>query len=402
MVDIIVAADVNLNAYNGQDDPIYPVWRGLNTLKGYQIYLTDDTPTVLVFRTTPDGGATWSATTQISTLAIEPGEAHGVYFSRTTPGITDRIIHITWTQANAWVYRSLDTATDTLGTLRTILSPGSAQSSHVAIGQARNGDLWAGSNGNEAQIRDITRRSTNGGASWSDPGATFIDSETGQDDFFIMPASNTGDDADMWMVYFDDSLNRLELRFWDNSAGTFTSALITSTNWAAQEGGVSVRHSDGHLFIPEHSASSGSHDLRVWEVTDATTFTQRTNILTAVTGPRRATITIDENVGALGRIYVAWLTTTASNIGAIDWTSSDDGALSWDTIAQFSFDALSTLRTVWAAQSVPLGDQGRWMPIWQNQGPEDLETNFDSSLPLGAQAEIPASVTGQQQKLLLL
>ncbi len=387
MVDIILAPDCNALAYNTQDDQIPTVWRGLDQLVGYQVYLDDSVGPILRYRKTINGGLTWAAPVSISTLAIEPGEAHGAYYSRTTPGITNRLIHITWTQANAWVYRSLDTDTDTLGPLRTIMAPGSAQALHVAIGEARNGDLWAGINSNDAAVRNFTRRSINGGATWLDPGGNFIDSETGQDDFFIMPASNTGDNADMWMIYFDDLLNRLELRFWDDSAGTFTTALITSTDWSAQQGAVSVRHSDGHLFIPEHSAPFGFiHDFRFWEVTDATTFTQRTNILTAVTNDARAAITIDQNTG---RIFVAWFDTLGSALGSTRSIFSDDGGVNWSPETQFSTKNNGTMRAIWAAQSIAVGDLGRWMPVWQNNPLEDLETNFDNSIALGLPAPGP-------------
>lgn len=225
-----------------------------------------------------------------------------------------------------------------------------------------------------------------------------MEADQGRDEVFIMPA-RTDDPRDMWLIYRDDSANQITLKAWDNSITDFLaeSAVIRAHNWAAIEGAVAQRHSDGHLFLISHSNSSGAHDLTCTEIVDGTTFTNRANLLTGVTGPRRACITIDQRTG---RLYVAWFTTLSSGVGAVEFSTSDDSGQTWTTPVRFSDLANGTLRVLWSALSIADGATGRWMPVWQDQGPEDLESNFLNSEELGV--SVPAAVTGQQQKVLLL
>lgn len=399
MVDIIVAPDSNASAYNGHDDWPNPVM--VTDLIGYFFYMTDESPTNYRMRKTEDGGRTWSApSAAINSQLIEPGEAHANYWANWTSGITTGIVHLIWTQNNRVVSRTFDPTTDTftpaLGLTPTIvISPGSAQATHVQIGVIESGEVWCGWNSNDGSLGNDVRRAPASGAPWTDPGGTNpIEAETGIDVFFIQPA-RTDDPRDMWIIYFDDSQSQITLKAWDNSITDFLaeSAVIRAHNWAGTEGAVAQLHSDGHLFLVSHSLSVGAHDLTFTEIVNGTTFTNRTNILTGVTGPRRAAITIDQRTG---RIYVWWATTLATGAGAIDGSFTDDRGVSWSAPVQFSFDSLNRISFVLASLSVADGAFGRAMPFWRDRTPADWETNFDSSIALGppeAPPLPPAAIT---------
>ncbi len=386
MVDIIVAPDSHATAYNGHDDFNNPVM--VTHLIGYFFYMTDESPTNFRYRKTVDGGLTWTApSAAINNQLIEPAEAHAVYYADWTNGITTGIIHVVWTQLNRIVSRLFDPTTDTftpaLGLTPTIvLSTGGAQAAHVFIGVIESGELWCAWNSAGSPPGNGVRRAPASGSPWTDPGGSNpIEAEVGVDAFFVMPA-RTDDPRDMWIIYFDDTASQITLKAWDNSITDFLaeSAVIRAHNWGGIEGAVAQRHSDGHLFLVSHSNSSGAHDLTFTEIVNGTTFTNRTNILTGVTGPRRAAITIDQRTG---RIYVAWATTLATGAGAIDYAFTDDSGVSWSAPVQFSFDSLNRISFVLASLSVADGAFGRWVPFWRDRTPADWETNFDNSIFLG-------------------
>ena len=389
MPDITVASDVLTSAYSSQSKIPGPVM--VTRLIGYLFYVTNGgAPFNFVYIKTEDGGATWSATTQVNVGALENGQAHGVWWDRVTPGDIGTRIHLAYTSSASVRYRNLNTVGDVLSTERIVISSGSAQAQEVRVGKARNGDLWVSWISNDANIGNDWRRSTNGGDSWVDPGPNAM--ETQGDSALLLPASNTGDDADMWILFFKGpgSTGPNRLKEWDASASNLTTTSFGGTYISAQWV-ASLRHSDGHLFLATMLVTPRT--LEFWEINGGASIVQRTSI-TPVSSPNNCGMTIDQ---ATGRIYVAYNT---GNPGTNSYRFTDDGGVSWSGITQFSTDS-DNFRAVYASLSVRAGDSGLWLPIWFNDTPDDFETNVGSSIALGS-AGVPAAVTGHQQKLLLL
>lgn len=395
MPDVTIAGDAVLGNNGGERHGIIFPAGGVT---GYFVYTDDSGPSVIRYRKTLDGGATWAAPITVSTGPLESG-AMTVYYPPYTPGISTRLIHIIFTQNAAIVHRTLDPNDDSFSTVHSIVSGPSAVATKVGLGQARAGDLWVYWASTTGDIGNDVRRSTNGGVTWSDPGGP-NPIEADEDDVLIMPASNTGDDADMWFIYHDDSANETSLKFWDNSVPTFTEAsIVGSIVWGGGQTGsrwmAGVWHDDGHLSLLQWTNFSGARDLQCWEINSATSFTQRANVRTADGNGSRAAVTLDQNTG---RLYVAWMDGAA---GSVDQDNSDDRGATWSGATEFSDGNPGVLQRVYAPMSIAAGVDGRWMPAWFANTPTAHETNFDNSLLLLA-PPVPAAVTTQQQKLLLL
>ena len=379
MADITVAADPNPGAFDNGLDRIGPVWTDFRT--GYLFYVNNAGPNKIVYTKTVDGGDNWAATVNVSLGTPDTGEAIGVWYDRWTPGDTGTLIHIAFADDNVGrdvVWRSLDTATDTLsGQVVVIAGGGSASAFQIAITKARDGNLYIGWHSNDANISSDWRRSTTAGATWADPGDNPMESPT--DSALFLPASNTGDDQDIWIIFHDNNDNQQSLKVWDDSAGTITETTFGGTyvvpsNWSA-----TPRHSDGHIFGFFWTAGSGvSGDYECWEINGASSITQRTDIRTADTNGFQSGCMIDNNTG---RLYAVWCSNSAA--GVVNYKTSDDGGVTWSGTTQFSAGA-HTLRRVDSAISIRTGDTGKWMPIWYDKGPDDFETNDANDIEIAA------------------
>lgn len=380
MADITVASDPSVNNYEQNTDGNLVVWTDFRT--GYMFYTDSSAPDRVVYTKTSDGGNTWAATVAVSGGVPEPGEAIGIWYDRWTPGDTGTLIHIAFADNNSAhdiVWRSLDTATDTLAAQVVVFAGGgSADAGQIVITKARGGNLYIGWHSNDANLSfGEWRRSTDNGTSWADPGDNPMENST--DNALFMPATGTGDDEDIWIIFWDDNVEVLSRKTWDDSAGTITETTFggndyaNTSNWSA-----TVRHSDGDIFLIVWDHGSGvSGDFECWQI-NGTTITQRTNILTAQTNDFQAGIMLDQNTG---RLYAAWL--GAASVGVVNFKTSDDGGVTWSGTTQFSAGTHS-LRNVSAGISIRLGDTGRFMPIWFDTSPDDFETNDSNDVELPA------------------
>lgn len=209
------------------------------------------------YRKTTDGGATWGAAVVIS--AATTNLAYDVWFDKWTPGDVGTKIH-TWyfdTTVSDVLYRSLDTAADTLGTQRVVFAGASALAGRgifVSGTKTLSGFLYCGYD-IDAGTEKGFHRSTDAGVTWSASlAATFIEATI--DQCLLFPASNTGDGNDCWALYQDASADALTLKMWDSSAvaatesATIQTMIENVTDLTGQMGfSASVRHSDGHLIV---------------------------------------------------------------------------------------------------------------------------------------------------------
>lgn len=327
---------------------------------GYWFYLDSDG--VFGYSKTTDGGATWGAQVNVDSTAETTIVAFDVWFDKWTPGDTGTKIH-TWffgVTADDVFYRSLDTNGDTLGTQVVASAEATAvagRGAFVSGTKTRSGYLYVAYDIDAGAERELFR-STDGGATWgSSLSGTFV--EATLDTCALFPASGTGDNNDMWAVYYDASATALTLKLWDSSAATAveSSTIQTHTDGSTDLTGqfgfsASVRHSDGHLILAAVSLRDNASSVHnVYDITDTSTITTKGNITTNIDDHYYPQVFIDQ---ATNDIYVAYNgkrdgTEVLDTTTKVYYTKSTDGGTTWSAgDTAYMEGAAGVVQQVWA------------------------------------------------------
>jgi len=384
MADILVNADVRNDSH--RVGKRHEVWTTPNI--GY-IFFTDGTGQDLEYVKTIDAGLTWTATP----IAIAVGLvlSFDVWFDKWTPLDTGTKIHIIYIEADGldWAYKSLNVSGDTLSAAVVLTSPTdmglttSLAKQQTTITKTRGGNLLAQYWDNETTYESFFYRSTDGGTSFG-ARATGMDAN-GIDHILLFPA-NLLDANDAWMLYWDKSANEISLKTYDNSGDVWTEGSIATSmvednsSYLQMDG--AIRHTDGHLIVVAWSeVDTATADLRCYDVTNESTVTAKTNILTDTIEAAQCSILINQRNDD---IYVAYIKGTAwLSLVGIHYKLSTDGGTIWGTETAVSVDTEDDHRGVAAGQSVG-DDGGRFMPVWFNDDLNDLLVNSTNSVEIAA------------------
>jgi hypothetical protein len=358
MADVTIDGSVSTSTARGMRSVVFTT-----TLIGYWFCIDSDG--TFGYRKTTDGGATWGAEVVIS--AATTNLAFDVWFDKWTPGDSGTLIH-TWyfdTTVSDVLYRTLDTASDTLGTQRVVFAGVSAVAARgvfVSGAKMRSGYLYCAYDIDAGAEKGL-HRSTDGGPTWSASLlSTFIEATI--DQCLLFPASNTGDDNDCWALYQDASADALTLKMWDSSAvGQVESATIQTmaenvTDLTGQMGfSASVRNSDGHLIVVSASErDTATADVQVFDINGTGSIVTKTAITTNIDDIYYPAVFIDQFTD---KIYVAY---NGSNDGTevlgtssrVYYTVSTDGGTSWSAEQTYKdlVDQLAIFQ-VWAPLTGP-------------------------------------------------
>jgi hypothetical protein len=387
MADVTVNAAVS--AVNEVNFQFGPFWT--SELIGYAFTTTNNGADVGYHKTT-DGGATWGSLVVIGNDAGQNSlYRFHVWYDRDTPGDTGTLCHVVWQEwgDDSVRYRSLDTASDTLGTEVTIASglsytPNTAALTafNCSITKARGGNLYVHfvTGGNLAFYR-----STNAGASW----ASRTTLGEGVVDVALLLPANLTDTQDICAIFDDVSANAISIKVYDDSANTWTETAIASMteNAAAADFAATVRHSDSRILLAFwNNFDAGTADLQTYELTvTATTATvsAKTNVMT--NRGESAQVAICGN-WATDDVYVfailggsTWGTTT----NVLRFLSTDDMA-TWDLGTTAQESAAADYAAVSCGLGVKSGSAGRIQPIWFHDVNNDLLTNKVTSIEITA------------------
>jgi hypothetical protein len=359
----------------------------------YLFYL--DTSTNLVVGKSTDGGATFGAAT-----VINAGGTVGrwdLWRQRWTTGRTGTLVLLAFDDGGGNVkFRTFDTSDDSLGSeVFAINRAGSAHTTQIKVCEARSGNIGVAWDSNDSVLSNGFVVSTNGGGSFALRDNPF---ETLQADKLLLAPGNETDADDFYAPFHDTSVSALSLKHYDDSADNWIETAIvggmglsSSKLW-----GVSQLHSDNHLFLPMFTAlSMATTDLRFWEITNPSTIVERSNVITNDADAAFPAITIDQQTG---RIYVFYSKGPTFGTRRVRYKTSDDRGLNWSSEIFFS-DVERDTRALAADLSIG-NDGGRIQPGWYEAAGNNLFSNVVNDIqinPAGA-----GSVTGQQQKLLLL
>lgn len=404
MPDILIDGAATVR-HDGQFGTALTVQVGDNI---YQFYGAD--AFTLVYRKSPDRGATWAAeVTVFAGGAVEMVKAV-VRYDRQTAGITGNFIHIFYlgaTPGNNREYRSLNVLTDVLSAPVSI-GAGAVDSANnwtvhcISIVKTRAGNLYAGGwvdTGGGAD--NFLVMSDDDGLTWTAAADLVSMADGAAPDKIIFLPANLADPDDFWCVYLDRSVPELTVKTYDASAdiwtesAVFAGAVVVESNIIFQMA-ATVRHSDGYALIAIWThVNNAAGDLRVIEW-DGTTGTFLTNVRDNQIGGVTA-IAVDQASDDIYCGYLiggVWLDTVVVRFGV-----SVDGGLTW-TDLPYSEDAADDLRWISCDVSPPVG--GNFLLAWHNNDLSDVLTNIVNRVQLPAPPAVPAGVAGQQQKQLLL
>jgi hypothetical protein len=359
MADVSIDSTISTTTARGFRSVVFTT-----PLIGYSFYVNSDG--TFAYSKTTDGGSSWGVAVTINSTTTQI--AFDVWFDQWTPGDTGTLIH-TWyfDSTNDIIYwRSLNTNGDTLGTERAAFTGASAVLGRGAFcsgTKSRSGYLYVAFDIDVGAEHGIVR-STDGGTTWSSNLATsFV--ETNPDACSLFPASNTGDNNDIWAVYLDQSAAAITLKMWDSSAAAQTESTTIQTHtynafdltgqygWSA-----AVRQSDGHLILVACSESdTATADMQAWDINGTGSISALTNLTTNIDDNYYPQVFINQDNN---NIFVAYNgardgSSTAFSSTKVYYTKSTDGGTTWaggDTA--YSEAAAGAINQLWVPISGPV------------------------------------------------
>ena len=348
---------------------------------------------------TTDGGVSWAAAVSISVDI----NTFSIWYDKWTPGDNGGKIHFAYgrTAASDLTYGNLDTAAAdglTQVIIDAAVTPTGSPDWAWAVTKARGGNLYCGgwmTTAGAGADRGFWR-SVNGGVAWTK--RADVTDGAALDKLLLFPG-NEADDQDVYCAYVDDSAQEVTLKVYDDSGNSWSETVIAALSGAPGEsnpviaGG--IKDSDNHLMLMIQVVPNGSAgDIEFWDITDAATMVQRTDVATHNDFLGTA-ITIDQENGVIYAVYVR--NPAPFNVADIFYKTSPDGGVTWGTAIRFN-DSPASAGTViggmWTDLSIGAAS-GRFMPCWIDEGPADLMTNVTNSVVIlpPAGTPVPPPVT---------
>lgn len=382
-VEAAAFADINLTS-----GPYGPYWVSIST--GALIFLdTTGNPNA---RKTTDGGATWGAAVE---AAAEVVHHFSCVFDQEVLGNSGDKAHALWLASDGNVrYAAYDISANAWSTPVTVqasVTPNVTSKSlnGLVITLARSGRLVAAWHNGDGAVAG-SAESTDGGAIWA--AITSLFEASSGFDLARHAYCNTGDDADVAIIYHDISANELSIKVHDDSANTVTetsiATVITSEGSPpSQRSSISTatRLSDGHVLLAAWSEHDGaSADLLSWDLlinsVTSPTITAKANIITNTAEAVGSGILIDQGTN---HVYCAYLRGSLySSLLSAFYKKSTDGMATWSSETAMQENVEDDLRWVSSGFASQLG--GRFQPVWFNDDLNVIYSNLTNDVELVA------------------
>ncbi len=216
-------------------------------------------------------------------------------------------------------------------------------------------------------------RSTDGGLNWTSRADPV---EASSSDWFLGYPGNEADDADGYLIYYDDSAGALSMKVYDDSADSWAETSIdASVNGHNNHLGFHGTIDDnGDLFVVywnDHDAATADLECGVW---DSGGWTAKTDVVGNFDDIEDCCVFCDRNTGDL---YVAYNGSDDGSESAHSTVKcyhkiSNNGGTSWGT-QQAMGETGDDNRSVRCDLGPQSGEDGLFLPIWSN---DDLNDNF--------------------------
>ncbi len=200
--------------------------------------------------------------------------------------------------------------------------------------------------------------------------------EASSSDWFLDYPGNEADDADGYLIYYDDSAGALSMKVYDDSADSWAETSIdASVNGHNNHLGFHGTIDDnGDLFVVywnDHDAATADLECGVW---DSGGWTAKTDVVGNFDDIEDCCVFCDRNTGDL---YVAYNGSDDGSESAHSTVKcyhkiSNNGGTSWGT-QQAMGETGDDNRSVRCDLGPQSGEDGLFLPIWSN---DDLNDNF--------------------------
>ena len=343
-------------------------------------------------RKTTDGGATWGAAVE---AAAEIAHHLACVFDREVVGDTGDKVHVAWLDsgANAVRYAAYDISANTWGTAATVASSVAENGltlslNGMVITKARSGRLVVGYHNGSGGVAG-SAESTDGGANWA--GITSLFEASSGHDAARHAYCNTGDDADVAVVYWDVSAAEVSIKVHDDSADTVTETAVGASaddvGTPVQRSNISTatRHHDGHVLLAifdEEDAATA--DQRVWDLNinsvASPTVTGKTDVGANVAEGGSIGIFVDQRTADVYCTYSrggTWLTSVT-----VYYKKSTDGMATWGSELAMQENAAADMRALSAGYAGTGG--GRFQPIWYDNVANDILVNLTNDVAIAS------------------
>ena len=322
--------------------------------------------------------------------------AFDTYYDKWTKNVTTTkwlILH-NETDIHDALFNALDVSDDSLDGPQTVLAGTSFSStasfdlSVYSVVRAEGGNIYAwvdGDGGTEIGFL----RSVDDGANWTARTTTGL-FETSSDRILLLPGNETDTD-DIYALYYDESAGELTLKVYDNSGNSWSessavlSGLSTSIDSRIFPFAAAQRHSDGHIIgVVMTEEDAATTDLKVVDITNASTFSTLTDVITNVDDWGYPSILINQQNDDL---YVVYLGSDAGDeaLGSSVlsyYQVSTNGGSTWGGEQAMGVTS-DDLRSVSAGVSIN-DDGGNFIPIWFNDDFNDTLCNLDNDIEIAA------------------
>jgi len=237
----------------------------------YRIYIDPNSDPV--FDKSVDYGSTWSAITQLKAITCTQ---IAVWYDRWTDptGTLGNLIHVVYTDSGAddVFYRTINTESgDALGTERTVFAGAStASGGALSVSRMIGGNvIIAGSI--DAGVEVFAKKSSDYFASSSDISNPY---EASPDKLILLPGWGA-DNQDAMCFYYDASASEVSVKYYDDSANSWSEASIATT-----------------ITMPDHTSTTFGHwSATVDHANSRNVLTFWTNVDTAAASLKCFTVT---------------------------------------------------------------------------------------------------------------
>jgi hypothetical protein len=236
------------------------------------------------FKKSLDGGMTWGTATALKACSMTQ---ISVWYDRWS-GIDADLIHVAYTDSSTSdvFYRNVDAAnSDTLSTEYTVFAGSStAQGGALSISRMRGGNLIV-CGCIDSGTEEVNRKSTNVGVNWDNIAVGYEDASAG-DLCIVMPGWGA-DNQDAMMFYYDRSATEISVKYYDDSADSWSEVSIATSITLPDQTSVSLGHvsatvdltNSRNLLVFWTAIDTANADLRCFKVTQSAQTETTTNVV---------------------------------------------------------------------------------------------------------------------------
>lgn len=256
----------------------------IETPTGVVYLVLSDINSDTAFCKSMDGGITWEVPVVLK--AINTTQV-AVWYDRWS-GIDGDLIHVVYTDSatDDVFYRNINTAnSDSLSTEYTVFAGSTtASGGSLSISRMRGGNLIiVGSIDAAAEV--FSRKSTDVGANWSDIAAGY-ESGGNSDQCIVMPGWDA-DNQDAMMFYYDRSATEISVKYYDDSANSWSETSIATTISFPDHASLTFGHMNAavdlvnsqNLFVFWTAIDTANADLRCFKVTQSAQTETTSNVV---------------------------------------------------------------------------------------------------------------------------